>query len=172
MPALFALSSNAARIAGVLTGLVLFSAMVEEVRMPPGPEVLGTDVTIAIAPTGEIGVQPAGPVFIEAGLRPGQSAREHATEVINRTGKRMLVTVRSRPSGDDLDGDLALGLRRDGKALWQGRERDLRVTGTQVTMAPGEKFSLGVSASVPADSQRWSGRLVNVDLLITSAVAA
>jgi hypothetical protein len=172
MPALFALSPTTARVAGVLTGLVLFSALVQEVRMPPGPQVLGTDVTIAIAPTGEIGVQPAGPVFVEAGLRPGRPVREHDAEVVNRTGKRMVVTVRSRPSGDDLDGELALALSRDDRALWHGRERDLRVTGTQVTLEPGEHFALGVSASVPADVQRWSGRLVNVDLLITSAVAA
>jgi hypothetical protein len=171
MPALFALSPSTARVAGVLTGLILFAALVQEVRMPAGPEVLGADVTIAIAPTGEIGVHPAGPVFVEAGLRPGQPSREHAASMVNRTGKSMVVTLKSRPSGDDLEGGLLLALERDGKPLWQGLERDLRDAGAQLTLQPGEGIDLGIAASLPASTQRWSGRLVNVDLLITSAAA-
>jgi len=164
------LSPTSARVAGVLTGLAAFAALVIGTRLPPGPEVLGADVTIAIAPTGELGVQPAGPVFIESGLRPGQPPRQHATQVMNRTGRPLLVTVKTRPNGDDLDGALQLDLQGNRQPLWSGAERDLRSTGLQFRLEPGRDIRLGVAAAVPAEAQRWSGRVVNIDLVLSSAV--
>jgi hypothetical protein len=164
------LSPTTVRIAGVLTGLAAFAALVIGTRLPPGPEVLGVDVTIAIAPTGELGVQPAGPMFIESGLRPGQQPRQHATQVMNRTGQPLLVTVKARPNGDDLDGALRLDLQRDRQPLWSGAERDLRSSRVQFRLEPGHDMQLGVAATVPAEAEHWSGRVVNVDLVLSSAV--
>jgi hypothetical protein len=165
-------SPTAARITGVLTGLAAFTALVVGTRLPPGPELLGADVTIAIAPTGELGVQPAGPMFIESDLRPGQDPRKHATQVMNRTGRPLLVTVKAKPNGDDLGGALRLELQRDRQPLWSGAERDLRGTGAQFRLEPGDEARLGVAASVPAEAERWSGRVVNVDLVLSSAVVS
>lgn len=171
MPGRRVRAAHAVRLAGVLTGLVGFAAIAAATRLPPGPTVLGADVTIAIAPTGELGVDPGGPMFIEAALRPGQQPREHGTQVHNRTGQPLVVTVRSRPSGDDLDGALLIELRNDGEPMWSGVERDLR-GGTHFTLQPGRGVRLGVLASVAADTQRWSGRVVNVDLMLSSVVAS
>lgn len=163
--------AHAVRVAGVVTGLVGFAVLAVATRLPAGPTVLGADVTISIAPTGELGVDPAGPMFIEAGLRPGQDPREHRTQVHNRTGKPLVVTVRSRPSGDDLDGALRIQLHRDGEPIWNGAERDLRL-GADFTLQPGTGVRLGVAASVGADTPHWSGRVVNVDLVLSSAVTS
>lgn len=172
MPGWLVLSPTTARAAGVLTGLAAFAALVVGTRLPPGPEVLGVDVTIAIAPTGELGVQPAGPVLIESGLRPGQDPGRHATQVMNRTGQPLLVTIKARPNGDDLDGALHLDLHLDSQPLWSGAERDLRSSGVQFRLEPGHDMRLGLAAAVPADAERWSGRVVNVDLVLSSVVAS
>jgi hypothetical protein len=54
--------------------------------------------------------------------------------------------------------------------LWSGAERDLRSIGAQFRLEPGHDMRLSVAASVPAEAEGWSGRVVNIDLVLSSSV--
>jgi hypothetical protein len=157
---------------GVAAGVVLVCALMLAFRVPDGSGKLGADVIVSISPTGELGVDPAGPFLTATGLRPG-SAASGDFRVANQTGKTLAVRLRALPDSRDLD--RLLTVRIDAghatRPIFTGRLGALRTHTRDFRLRPGEERTLSVRAGLPAGLQGgWAGRISTVKLELTSAV--
>jgi hypothetical protein len=157
---------------GVATGVVLVCALMLAFRVPDGSGRLGTDVIVSISPTGELGVNPAGPFLTATGLRPG-SAASGEFRVANQTGKTLAVRLRALPDSRDLDRLLAvrIGAGHATRPIFTGRLGALRGYTRSLRLRPGEERTLRVRTELPAGLRGgWAGRISSVKLELTSAV--
>lgn len=160
-----------ARAAGLVLGLSLAVAVVVGWRVPASEGTLGLDLRIVANPSGELKVDPVGPIAVGRGLEPREGrAVEGATAVTNQTPRELSVRLRALPTSKDLDDLLLLRVTVDGTPLDQTSLRRLRVgTPSAFTLAPGETRKLGVRAWLPASVRTgYQGRIEDVALEYTA----
>src|SRR5918999_3300444 len=157
---------------GVATGVVLVGALMLAFRVPDGSGKLGADVIVSISPTGELGVEPAGPFLTATGLRPGSVATGDF-RVANQTGKTLAVRLRALPDSRDLDRLLVVEIRAGNakRPVFTGRLGALRSQTRRLQLQPGAKRTISVRAALPPGVRNgWAGRISTVKLELTSAV--
>ncbi|MEA2449818.1 MAG: hypothetical protein QOG63_1750 [Thermoleophilaceae bacterium] len=150
-------------------GLVAAVTLVLLGRLPHGATPLALDATVTTGPTGELAVEPAGPVASVAGLRPGAGALRGSVRLENQTDAALVVHVRVRPSIADADAALQV---RVGD-LYSGPAGGLRAFSTRaLRLAPHAAAELPLSAWLPAGSpEGWRGRSVTLPLEYQSTIA-
>jgi len=157
-----------ARGIGFLAGLSIAIAAVVAWRIPPGTGTLGTDLTIAVVPTGELDVSAPGPFVTGTGLRPGteSDAPSGSVKVRNETGSTLSFRVKVVPSIADLDRLLWIEVEAGGAQLFRGPLGDLREASERTfRLASGQKTTIGVRAWLPASvTSGYEGRIESVDL--------
>jgi hypothetical protein len=157
---------------GVAAGVAIVCAVMLAFRVPDGSGRLGADVIVSISPTGELGVDPAGPFLTATGLRPG-SAASGDFRVGNQTGKTLAVRLRALPDTRDLDRllDVRIGADHAPRPIFTGRLDALRAPTRSFRLRPGQQRTLNVRAALPAGAKSgWAGRISTVKLELTSAV--
>ncbi|MGZ5299628.1 MAG: hypothetical protein ACXWDU_08120, partial [Actinomycetota bacterium] len=82
------------RVIGFVLGMGLAAGVVAASRIPAGAGVLGADVHMVVAPTGELAVKPSGIVLTGTGLTPGADPVTGTLQVLNQTGSVLDVYLR------------------------------------------------------------------------------
>jgi len=133
---------------------------------------LNAALTLTSAPTGELGVTPAGVVLAARDLRPGAPAVRGALLVRNQTGIPLDVRVRARPMSGDLDGDARLRITDGGATIFDGTLGALRAGSSRVRVRPGTGRRLRIAVSLsPGDGGGAQGRSDDATLELTSTPA-
>jgi hypothetical protein len=163
------------RSAAFALGIVVALAAVVAWRVPPGHGVLGADVIVASANTGEVHTDPVGPFLSAAGLQPSAEADAVVEELAltNISALPQVVRLRALPDGSDLDGVLWISIDADGTELFRGPLGELRSASPgSVTIASGQTRTLEVEVWIPRDAgDGFRGRIVAIDLeLLPEAV--
>ncbi len=154
----------------VIAGVAMVAAVVATLQIPRGTGLPSADVFFVAAPTGELGVSPAGGFLTGTGLRPGSEARGHL-DVTNQTGKQLSVLVRALPETEDLDSALHVQIDSDGARLFDGTLGTLR-KGARVSITPGAAAPLDFRAWLPDSIDGgYGGRVVSVNFDLRAEVA-
>lgn len=153
-----------ARRLGALAGAVLAVVVLAGAQVAPGSGRLGLDLTVAMAPTGEVAITPPGPVLSRAGMAPGSAPARGAVELRNQTGRRLPFDLRALPSSRDGDRLLVVRVDSGGRRLYEGPLGGLRRPGAaRLALAARERRTLRLSAWVePRAGGRHAGRIVEV----------
>jgi hypothetical protein len=125
--------------------------------MPAGGAPLGADVTIAVQPTGELGVTPAGRMLTVTGLKPGPRSKgaRGSVAVRNQTATRLAVALRALPSSRDLDDSVFVVVRAGGRELFGGALGELRSwTKRSLVLGPGDEAKVKAVAWIPRSPAR------------------
>jgi hypothetical protein len=158
------------RRGGVVFGVALVCAVLVAFRVPGGSGRLGTDLIVSISPTGELGVDRAGPFVTATGLGPGSSA-DGGFRVANQTGKVLAVRLRALPDSRELDRVLAVEVWAGTARVFKGRLGALRAGTGAFAIAPGDRRAVRVRAQLPSGLQRgWAGRISTVKLELSSVI--
>ena len=161
-----------ARRLGALTGIGLALAILAGASVAPGSGRLGLDLTVALAPTGEVGVDQAGPLLAVAGMQEGPGMASGALGIRNQTGRRLPFRLRARPSTRDADRTLIVRIASGEQVLYDGLLGGLR-RGAQraLVLGAGEQRTLSMTARVaPGAGARTAGRIVDVMLELQAGV--
>lgn len=161
-----------ARRVGALVGAVLAAALLASASVAPGSGRLGLDLTIALAPTGEIGVDRAGPLLAVAGMGEGSGASSGAVGMRNQTGRRLAFRLRALPSTRDGDRTLVVRVASGEQVLYEGALGGLRRWSRQLlVLPPGGQRTLSLTARVARGAgDRTVGRIVDVMLELRHGV--
>jgi hypothetical protein len=152
---------------GFLLGIGVAMTIIAAERIPAGAGVLGADVHIVVAPTGELAMKPSGLVLEGTGLTP---ATEHATgsfQMTNQTGSMLDVHLRGIPDAAGLDHTLWISVTGpDDEEIYRGGLGGFRDwTATAVTLRPGQSRTIELEAWVPVDvGPGYVGHMAQVDL--------
>lgn len=154
-----------ARALGACLGAGLAVTALAGARVPAGTGELGLDLTLAAAPSGEVGVSPPGPAIAAAGMRAGSGPATGALELRNQTGRPLAFRLRALPSTTDVDRALRVHASARGSVLYHGDLGGLRSwTRETIELGPGGAATVRLRAWLPRDSTRWAGRIVDVPL--------
>jgi hypothetical protein len=155
------------RVIGFLLGIGIAVSIVGAERIPAGAGVLGADVHIVVAPTGELAVKHSGMVLEGTGLTP---ASDHVTgdiQLLNQTGSMLDVHLRGIPDIPGLDHTLWISVTGpDDEEIYRGALGGFRDWSTvSVTLRPGGWNAFHFEVWVPGDAgPGYAGRLAQVDL--------
>ena len=155
------------RALGLILGLAAATSLVLSSRIPPGTGTLGADVILASAPTGELGVSPAGPFMSATNLTPSdRDVPAGDLRVTNQTGVSLDVQVRGVPSTTDMDSLLHVRVLAADAPVFDGMLADFRDwSPTTFTLASGDTGDIRVATWLdPVQGQSWSGRIATVAL--------
>ncbi len=151
-----------ARFAGVVAGLAIVGGVaLQSWRVAPSSQALGLDLTVEAAASGELAVEPTGPVVRSRMLLPGS---EHTVQgemrVINQTGGRLAAWPRLAEGSRALDGLVQLRIDRGGNPVFRGTAAELRSgAGRPIVVHRGASATLTVKAWLPEGSaSRTMGR--------------
>jgi hypothetical protein len=163
-------TDGSARIVGLAVGVALAMVVILAWRIPGGDGSLGASLTFSAAPTGELGVEPAGILISEPALRPAMSV-EGAMELLNQTASTLEVSLRALPSNPDLDRLLMVEVLAGGEPLFSGTLGALRRwTRTPLVLESGESRTLDVRAWFPGTVRTgYEGRIEQVPLQFRSS---
>jgi hypothetical protein len=155
--------------AGLLIGLLGAVAIVAAFRIPAADELPGASVRVAIAPTGELAVAPAGVIVRKSDLRPGAVATGRVA-VTNLTGVPRAVRVRAATAGRDLETSLRVLIAADDRLVFAGTLKTLRSRGTPaLILAAGERRPLVVRLSLREGASETAARSADVRLRLSTA---
>ncbi len=155
------------RVIGFVLGLCIAAGVVADSMIPAGAGVLGADVHVLAAPTGELAVKPTGMVLEATGLTPGSSPATGDLRVLNQTGTVLDVRLRGIPDTRDLDRALWISLTGpDGEDLYRGPLGGFRRwTKQYVSIRPGDWSAFHLETWVPSNAgPGYAGRIAQVDL--------
>jgi hypothetical protein len=155
------------RIIGLLLGMALAATVVGAEKIPAGAGVLGADVSIVVAPTGELGVKYSGSVLAGNSMTPASDPAIGQFQILNQTMFALRLHVRGVPDTPGLDGTLWVELTGpDGQQLFRGSLGDFRDwTESSVTLASGVWSTFGLKAWIPGDAgPGYGGRMVQIGL--------
>ena len=160
------------RIIGLLLGMAIAATVVGAEKIPAGAGVLGADVSIVVAPTGELGVKHSGSVLTGNGMTPASDPATGQFQILNQTMFALRLHVRGVPDTPGLDGTLWVELTGPAEQqLFRGplgdfRDWDFRDwTESSVTLASGVWSTFGLKAWIPSGAgPGYEGRMVQVDL--------
>src|SRR4051812_42102199 len=165
------LSERLARALGLLAGLLAAVALVAANVVPRGGHALGLDLTVMVASTGEITVDPAGRLVNASGMRPvpGRDRAAGTVRLTNLTGTPLEVLPRATAQLADLDGTLEVRVASGSSTVFAGRLGGLAAPERGILLAPGESRPMTFTAALPPGSDRASeGRVLRVDLDLVS----
>jgi hypothetical protein len=121
-------------------------------RVPGGSEVAGAAVALSVARSDALDIQPAGAELATGRMRPSgpENSLDGTFEVRNATAETLAVSVRAVPDARDLDRVLALQVRVNGTAIFEGSLAELhRGTSTAFVLASRGTAKIVVSAWIP-----------------------
>jgi hypothetical protein len=155
------------RAIGFLLGIGVAASIVASQRIPAGAGVLGADVHVLVAPTGELAMKPSGMVLEGTGLTPASDPATGSVEVLNQTGVVLDVHLRGIPDTPGLDRTLWISVTGpDDEQIYRGELggfRDWSARG--VALRPGEWGAFHFEAWVPGDvGPGYAGHVAQVDL--------
>ena len=155
------------RALGLFVGLTIAVAIVQAVRVPVAQGQLGANLTITVAPHGEMLIEPTGEVLRARNMIPvAPGEADHASvKLTNRTDRRMMFRpVMGRQKVRVLNRRVRVRLEVDGKRLWGGWLADLRKGGARFGMRPKQVRLVTVRAWVPAGMRGHEARAVEATL--------
>jgi hypothetical protein len=140
------------RAAGFLAGLCLVGVVALQAwRIPASARPAAAAVDLRAVPSGEVGVEPAGPVVGRAELAPGGPAARGRVRLSNRTAGAL--AARPRLAGGDpaLDRLVEVELTVSGRVVFRGPLGRLRDGAAAAGPLPrGGGAAVGLSARLPA----------------------
>jgi hypothetical protein len=159
------------RVMGFALGLAVAATVVITSMIPAGAGVLGADVSVVAAPTGELALKRSGIVLRATGLTPSSDTATGELQLLNQTGGVQRVRLRGLADGPSLDQVLWISVTGpDGEQLYRGPLAGFEDwTATSVTLEPGVWRTFGLEAWLPPDAgPGYAGRMVQVDLAFRS----
>ena len=153
-------------MAWFLTGIGLAAATVVSSRVSGGTGTLGADVSVQVAPTGELSVSTTGVFLSGVNLQPGSPPARGQLVVRNQTGSTLAVRVRALPSVPDLDGLLWLRVGLTDETVFDAALGGLRMWSDHpFHIGPGDQEPLRVQAWFPREVQDgYQGRIADIAL--------
>lgn len=155
------------RLVGFMLGLAVAATVVGASRIPAGAGVLGADISMVVAPTGELAVKHPGRVLAGTTLTPASDPATGQFTILDQTMFPLNVRVRGIPDMPGLDGTLWVALTGpDDEELFRGSLSDFRDwTDDPVLLKPGVWNTFGLKAWIAGDvGSGYAGRMVQVDL--------
>ncbi|MEA2445202.1 MAG: hypothetical protein QOJ12_2494 [Thermoleophilales bacterium] len=149
--------------AGLLVGLALAALSVTGWTMPAGDSPAGMRVTLDVAPTGDLGVSPAGTVLRSENLQRGQAV-DGTFVVTNQTGRPLTVRARAIFPSPDLGALVELRLATGGRALVDGRLANDRASSLVLEIPAGGRRRVHAEVAVPADGRGYEFRVADLRL--------
>ena len=135
--------------------------------MPVAQGQLGANLTISVAPVGEMLIDPVGEALRARNLVPVAPAEaQHVSlKLTNRTDRRMMFRpILSKPKARVLNRRVRIRLEIDGRRLWGGWLADLRKGGARFGMRRQQVRLLTIRAWVPAGMRGHEARAVEAAL--------
>jgi hypothetical protein len=154
------------RSLGLVLGVTVAAIAVVSSRIPAGTGVLGADIILASAPTGELNVTPTGPFLTATNLTPSSPASSGSIAVFNQTGSSLDVAVRGLPSSTDMDKIMLVQVAADGTSIYDGTLGGFRDWTTKtISLASGQTTHLTLRTWLdPRSGEAWSGRITQVGI--------
>jgi hypothetical protein len=155
------------RIVGFMLGLAVAAAVVGASKIPAGAGVLGADISMVVAPTGELAVKHSGRVLAGTTLTPASDPATGQFTILDQTMFPLNVRMHGVPDMPGLDGTLWVVLTGpDDEQLFRGSLADFRDwTEDPVLLEPGVWSTFGLKAWIPGDvGPGYAGRMIQVDL--------
>ena len=155
------------RALGLVVGLAIAVVIVQAVRVPVAQGQLGANLTVTVAPHGEMLLEPTGEVLRARNMVPiGPAEAQHASmKLTNRTDRRMMFRpVIGRQKVRVLNRRVRIRLEIDGRRLWGGWLADLRKGGARFGMRPRQVRLVTIRAWVPAGMRGHEARAVEASL--------
>jgi hypothetical protein len=155
------------RIIGLLLGMAVAAAVVGASKIPAGAGVLGADISMVVAPTGELGVKHPGSLLAGTGLTPASDPVTGQFTILNQTMFALRLHLRGVPDTPGLDGTLWVELMGPGgEQLFRGSLGDFRDwTQSSVILRSGAWSTFDLKAWISSDAgPGYAGRMVQVDL--------
>ncbi len=160
------------RVVGLLLGAAACAALLVGTHIGRPAGALDSALTLTSAPTGELGVTPAGTVLAARNLQPGVPPVRGSFVVRNQTGIPLDVRLRARPMSGDLDSGARLRITAGAATLFDGTLGGLRSGTRRVVVQPGQARRLGLAVSLnPGEAGRAQGRRDDAALELTSTPA-
>lgn len=150
-----------------MLGLAVAATVVGASKIPAGAGALGADVSMVVAPTGELAVKQPGEVLEGTTLTPASDPASGQFTILDQTMFPLNVRVRGVPDLPGLNGTLRVELTGpDDEQLFRGSLADFRAwTEDPVLLKPGVWSTFGLKAWIPGDvGAGYVGRMVQVDL--------
>jgi hypothetical protein len=155
---------------GLLLGLALAALAVTGWTVPAGNPPAGVRVTLNVAPTGELGVEPTGPVLQAADLHRGQGA-EGTFVVGNETGGPLNVRFRVIAPSRDLHALVDVLLTAEGRALVDGRLGEAGSWSPGLDIPAGGRRRVRAEVAVPPDARGYEFRTADLRIELRSEPA-
>jgi hypothetical protein len=154
------------RSLGLVLGVTVAAIALVSSRIPAGTGLLGADIILASAPTGELAVTPTGPFLSATNLTPSSPASSGSLAVFNQTGSTLNVAVRGLPSTKDMDQVMLIRVDADGTSIYDGTLGGFRVWTTKtISLGSGQTANLTVRTWLdPQSGESWSGRITQVGI--------
>lgn len=155
------------RIIGLVLGMAIAATVVGASKIPAGAGVLGADISMVVAPTGELAVRHSGSVLAGTGLTPASDPVTGQFQILDQTMFALRLRLRGVPDSPGLNGTLWVEMTGpDGQQLFRGSLDDFRDwTESSLTVQPGVWSAFELKAWIPGDAgPGYAGRMVQVDL--------
>ena len=149
---------------GLATGFAVAVIGLLAWRMPHGNGILGLDLRMTAAQTGELQAAPLTPFLSVTGMGRGDS-RERAFTLRNETAVTLAVRLRASAEVRDVDASLRLRLSAGQQILFDGALGELRRHGAKLVLPRGASRRIDVTASIPRSATGgYEGRILDVQL--------
>ena len=141
-----------ARIAGLLAGLGLVAILAVQAWVVPGATgPAAASVDLRAVPTGEVGVEPEGPVLDRSAVVPGGPAVRGTLRLMNRTAGPRLVRARVAGGDPELARVLVVTLTARGRVVFRGPLERLE---SAIALPRGGSADVDVAVRIPRDGAR------------------
>ena len=157
------------KVVGLVLGAAACAVLLLGTHIGRPAGAVSAALTLTSAPTGELGVVPAGTVLAARDLRPRAAPILGSLLVRNQTGVPLDVRVRARPMSGDLDADARLRITTGAATIFDGTLGALRAGSRRFRVQPGEGRRLHVAVSLNAGGAQ--GRSDDAALELTSTPA-
>jgi hypothetical protein len=155
--------------AGVLLGAGLAVFLLAGARPSADYTALPARASVAVGPTGELGVTPplTTPLLAPRSIVPGAVPAVAEAVVRNQTGRELAVGFRADALAHDLDGLLRIRVRAGGLTLADTTLQGLRAgTRTPLTLGPGVESTLRIELWIPESiTAGFQGRSAAITLV-------
>ena len=162
-------SLHITKAAGLVLGAAACAVLLLGTHIGRPAGALDAALTLTSAPTGELGVVPAGAVLAARDLQRGAPPVRGSLVVRNQTGIPLDVRLRARPLSGDLDDDAQLRVTAGAATLFDGTLGALRSGTRPFRVQPGRGRRLSVAVWLNAGGAQ--GRSDDAALELTSTPA-
>lgn len=153
--------------AGAPLGLALAALAVSGWTLPAGNPPDGVAATLTAAPTGELGVVPAGRIAQGRDLKAGDELAGRFV-LTNQTGSPRAVALRAATPRHDLDARMDLNATVGGRTVTDGSLAAARRWSRRVVLGAGERRHVKVRLSVPPGARGYDEREADVRIELRS----